>query len=354
MTPLESKIVSAATKNRTLLTTLSQTDHAPADLAQQRRLITDLEFEASESDKRLDYIAIKRSKEFADHENYRDSVVRRFAFKATGRGKKFAQRAAKEEQEYFEVLQSEQQQQEVNRTLKEQLRLAREQAAELEGKVAEHERAQRELNSLYEEIFGGPTEGLPEEDAAEERLKRAMGAYQEARAKAEAENMACQLLEGARKKMQYAIGCMGEALQASRMDMWSNNSFADMIERNALHRAESEVVMANMDVVQAQRFSPQVGTLPPVEINHGQLMRDVFFDNIFTDMKFHEEIKNSAARVEFAANHLDGIIGAAQGRFNILDQEFKRKEKDLTEARSALQNIREAAFERMSEPPPAY
>ena len=43
---------------------------------------------------------------------------------------------------------------------------------------------------------------------------------------------------------------------------------------------------------------------------------------------------------------------AALGKFNVLDQEFRKK--DLEQARMTLQKVREAAFERLPEPPPAY
>ncbi|KAK4446170.1 hypothetical protein QBC34DRAFT_357167 [Podospora aff. communis PSN243] len=354
MTPLESKIAQAALKNRELLAVLSATDHAPSALSQQRRLVADLQAALDESDRKLAFLEEKRHKEFNEHKAYRDSVMRRYLYKVSGKADKFAEKAKKEETEYFAVLQKEQQYQGVNQDLREQLGKAKEEVRRLEGEVARHEGAQGELDRLYEVIFGGPTEGLPEEDAAEEKVRVAMGGYAAARGRAEEEHMAVSLLGEAQKRMVSALRNMQEALQASTYDMWSSNSFADMMERNALHRAEAETISARMQVVQAQRFSPQVPDLPPVEINQGHLLRDVFFDNVWTDMKFHQEIQKSTARVQQAAARLDQIAADAQGRFGALDAEFRRKEKELHDARAALQKVREAAFERLSEPPPAY
>ncbi|KAK0624281.1 hypothetical protein B0T14DRAFT_426012 [Immersiella caudata] len=319
MTHVESKIAQASLKNRELLTILSQTDHAPAQLAQQRRLITDLNAALDESDRKLAFLSEKRHKEFREHKAYRDSFVRRHLYKASGKGEKFAEKAKKEEEEYFAVLQKEQQYQGVHRDLKEQLAKAQEESSRLDGEVTRHESAQGELDRMYESIFGGPTEGLPEEDAAEEKVKSAMRAYQVARGRAEEEHMAVQLLGDAQKRMGSAIRSMQEALSASQYDMWSSNSFADMMERNALHRAEAETISARMQVVQAQRFDPR-----------------------------------SMARVQQAAARLDQIAAEAQGRFGDLDAEFRRKEKELNDARVALQKVRERAFESLSEPPPAY
>ncbi|KAH6839490.1 hypothetical protein B0I37DRAFT_394035 [Chaetomium sp. MPI-CAGE-AT-0009] len=325
MSSLETTIQQAAAKNTELLRVLSETDHAPPALEQQKRLIADLESVAAESDRRLVHMEAKRKKEFGDHETYRDSVLRRFAFKATGQRAKFEARAQKEETEYFQALQAEQSQQQINRNLKEQVAAARQVATELEAQVAQRDSAQQELDRLYESIFGGPTPSLPDEDESEQRAGAALRAYQDARGRAEAEQMAVRLLADAQRGMQGATKAMEQARSASRHDMWSGGSLADVMERNALQRAESAMLAARMQVVQAQR-----------------------------DMAFHEEIKAAAARVQQAALRLDAIAAEAGVRAQDLDAELKRKEKDLRDARVALQKIRESAFESLSVAPPAY
>lgn len=345
---LESRITSAASQNTRLLRTLSETDHAGPSLAAQRRLIADLQQSLAESDRRVEYIAKRRLKEFRDHEKYRDSVLRRFAYKATGRGEKFAERAAKEEKEYFSALQVEQQDQAMNRNIRVQLADAMKAAEELEEQVRRHDDAQKELDRLYDGIFGGETPGMPEEDEKERIVGVAQREYQAAREKAEAEKMAVQMLGNAQRRMRAAMASMDEALSASRYDMFSNNTFADMMERNALHCAESEAMAARMSVMQAQRMSPLVGDLPHVEINQGHLIRDVFFDNIFTDMVFHEEIRASAARVAQVAAYLDQMAAAAQARHVELDEVMRRNERELQEVRVELQKERERVFERVA------
>jgi len=115
---LESKILQAAVRNRELLAVLAETDNAIPDLTQQRRLIADLDRQLQQSDRALGALEARRKKELREHEKYRDSVMRRFVHKAVGKRGKFDERAACEEREYFDALQEEHREKELNGNLR--------------------------------------------------------------------------------------------------------------------------------------------------------------------------------------------------------------------------------------------
>ncbi|KAK4184942.1 hypothetical protein QBC35DRAFT_504850 [Podospora australis] len=348
MEQVKSNILQASAKNTELLRIISETDHALPALNQQRRLISDLEAELAASNKRMHAADAKRKKEFKDHEKYRDSVMRRFAYKATGKKEKFEGRAKKEEEEYFSALQEEQRETDTNRNITEQLNQAKSAARDLEGKAALHNDKQQELDNLYNSIFAGTTPGFPAEDEKEQAASRAIAAYRDTKNAAEAEAHAVRLLQEGQNKMRSSLYAMEEALSYSRRDMFGGGTLTDMMERNALHQAEMEVNAARMLVMQAQRMSPAVRNLPEVLINQGSLMRDVFFDNIFTDMAFHEEIKASRANVERAAMFLAQQLQSAQQRAQSIGSELSRKEQDMRNKRIELQKERERAFENVA------
>ncbi|KAK3370687.1 hypothetical protein B0H63DRAFT_319562 [Podospora didyma] len=347
MASIETRIQQAAAKNKELLRVIADTEHAVPSLAQQNRFIAELEAGVQVSDKRVQAIDRKRKKEFYEHEKYRDSVLKRFAYKATGKKEKFEARAQKEETEYFEALQEEHRESEMNKNLKEQLQAARRAGRDLEKEVERHNQMQQELDKLYDALFAGPTPGFPEEDDREQATNRAISAYQDARSRAEAEFHAVRLLGEGQERMRSALAAMDEALSHSRRDMFGGGSMSDMMERNALHRAEMDVAGARMANIQAQRMSPQVGMLPNVEISQGSLMSDVLFDNIFTDMAFHDRIKASREQVERAARAMDELAAGAMARHRELHHEFEMREAELQSARAALQKARERAFERV-------
>ncbi|KAK4161162.1 hypothetical protein QBC43DRAFT_324210 [Cladorrhinum sp. PSN259] len=342
---VQDQIRQASAKNTELLRILTETDHAKPALEQQRRLVADLEREVAESDKRVAAVDRKRKKEFKDHEKYRDSVLRRFAYKATGQKEKFAAKAAKEETEYFSALQEEHRETELNRDIKGQLEAARNVAKDIEVQVRRHNDMQTELDNLYNAIFAGSTPGFPAEDEKERVSNDTLQAYHDARTAAEGEAHALRLLQEAQQRMRSSLYAMEEALSHSRVDMWGGGTFTDMMERNALNRAEREAMAAQMLVMQAKRMSPYVGDLPDVRINQGNLMMDVFFDNVFTDMAFHEEIKRSRETVVRAAMVMDGFVADAVRRKGEVEGELRRKEREMQDARVALQRERERAFE---------
>ncbi|KAF9874915.1 hypothetical protein CkaCkLH20_07609 [Colletotrichum karsti] len=344
-TDLESKIRQAAVKNRELLSILSDTNNAVPDLTQQRRLIADLEHQLAASDKHVHELESRRKKELKDHEKYRNSVMRRFVHKAVGKREKFADKAAREEREYFDVLQEEHREKEINQNLKQQLSDARDARGPLEKEAERHELAQKELDSLYEAIFAGPTKGYPEEDSREQEAARAMHEYHDVRSKAEAESHAVRLLTDAMKRMGDALRSIDDALSHSRMDMFGGGTMSDMMERSALQRAESAAQEARMLVMQAQRMTPYIGDLPSVSINHGNLMGDVLFDNIFSDMAFHDEIKKSRTSVERCTQALSRLLHETRDRHASLMRAGKEKERRLDETREALQKERERLFE---------
>ncbi|KAK1962429.1 hypothetical protein LY78DRAFT_643101 [Colletotrichum sublineola] len=347
---LESKILQAAARNRELLAVLAETDNAIPDLTQQRRLIADLDRQLQQSDKTLGALEARRKKELKDHEKYRDSVMRRFVHKAVGKRDKFDERAAREEREYFDVLQQEHREKEVNGNLRAQLAAAREAAGPLEAAARRHDEAQCALDTLYDAIFAGPTPAYPDDDRLERDAEEARRAYHDTRSMAEAEQHAIRLLTAAAGRMGDALRGMDDALSHSRMDMFGGGgTMTDMMERSALQRAEAAVQEARGLVAQAGRMTPHVGgPLPPVAINHGGLVGDVLFDNVFTDMAFHDEIKKSRLSVERCAAALGGILRETRARHQELTWRLKAQGPRLESTRTALQKEREKVFERIA------
>lgn len=366
-TDFESKIRQAASRNAELLQILADTDNATPDLANQIAYIKDLETQYTENHTKIRKSKYKREKEFHDHEKYRDSVMRRFAYKALGKQEEFTERAKKEEQEYFQALQEEHQAQETEKNLDAMLNDAKRLRRELETKSQQNQAAQAELDGIYHSIFEGPTPGFPEEDAREGDVAAALQVYQDQRRVADAKNQSVRHLVEAERQLAISKRSMQEALSASRMDMFGGGNMADMMERSALHKAEMAISQARMHVLQAQMQMPEVRDLHGVNIAQGNIMSDVFFDNIFTDIEFHEKIHASNTEVIKCDRNLKQELQLARNRAQEQQRILTEKEKGLHVARRALQSARAQVFERVvggssmasqpsvpNEAPPAY
>lgn len=344
----EAKIREASARNAELVHALHESDSAVPDLAAQQRYVEDLERQAAEAAERLRQLGERRRRELKEHESYRDSVMKRFAYKLSGKEDKFAARAAREEREYFDALQAEHQADVMARNLDAMLDDARRARAGLEDRAAAHARAQAELDGLYDAIFTGPTPGFPEEDDCERAMNAALLAFHERRAHAEGEARAVKILARAQDHLNLALMAMEDALHASRRDMLGGGTFHDMLERNALAKAENEIQQARKMVAMAKQAAPLVRDLPQVSIAQGNLLGDVFFDNYLSDRAFHEKIKQSNMEVLRCAQVLKADLSAARQRHAELSKETERKRVEVRSTRMRLQRAREAAFERIA------
>lgn len=345
---LEAKIQDAATRNAELLHILHETDSAVPDLASQQRLVADLEAQSADAGARLRELDARRQRELREHESYRDSVLRRLAYKLGGRTERFAARAAREEREYFDALQDEHRAAAAAAHVDAMLADARRVRDDLASAAAAHAAARAALDGLYEDIFAGPSPGCPEEDARERDLDAALASYHEARSRAEGEGRAVKVLARAQESLARVLMAMEDALHASRRDMLGGGTFADMMERSALARAEDALQQTRRMVALARRSSPLVRELPPVTVAQGHLLGDVFFDNFFSDFAFHEKIKQSNVEVQRCAQVLTADLAAARQRHAETKADTDRKSAAVRETRMELQKAREDAFARIA------
>ncbi|KAK6842039.1 hypothetical protein PG987_002899 [Apiospora arundinis] len=346
MTSTTKHIQTNAERNRVLLSILSETDHALPTLQQHESYLSDLERQRKDAAQWVKEVDKMRKKELKEHIKYRDSVMKRFAYKVSGNKDKFEEKAAKEEREYFDVLQDEHKAKEQEKNLNALYEAAMVQRTELQGMMSRHNSAQHDLDTLYDAIFDGPTPEFPEEDNKEQAAKEALQAYHDTRVRAEGEVEVIQTLSEVVKHLDEGLYRIEDALDHSRMDMFGGGTINDMMERSALHKAELATQEAQRLMHQAQRLSNgQVTRMLPVHIAQGDILSDVVFDNIFTDMAFHDKINASRTEVQRCRLDVDCQLADARSRFRQLDQAVQEKAQGLKTARTELQHAREVIFE---------
>lgn len=116
------------------------------------------------------------------------------------------------------------------------------------------------------------------------------------------------------------------------------------MERNALCQANEDLLEARKLVSLARRGSPQIRELPPVAIAQGNLLGDVLFDNIFSDMQFHGKIKQSAMEVQTCAQGLEVELQTITLRHKEMTRQVEMQSAAMKKARARLQTAREVAF----------
>jgi len=341
-------IATSASQNAALLSTLAKTDYAAPALSQQRVYISDLNRELSQTNSQIRTLTKKREREFKDHEKYRDSTVRRFAYRLGGKKEKFQQRATKEEREYFDALHDEHKAKEHRNILQSSLDEAKVVELELEDAAEQNRVAQEELDALYQRVFEGPTPEFPEEDEKEVPLIEAQNAYNELQQRTTTQIRARELLVEATTVMVEGLGEMQSALNASNMDIWGiGGGFADVMERSALSRAQNKAYHAAGIIYRAREMDPLIGDVGVVKISNGNIWGDIVFDDIFSNLAFHEKIKTSQRSMQAVYSRMQDQVKYAKQREGILRAELKVAAGILESARKELQRVRQEAFERV-------
>lgn len=214
---IQDQIRAAASKNDELLRILAETDRAPGELEQQNVYLKDLEKDKIETEKRLKELHQRTQIEQKEYERYRDSTMKRFAYRLGRKTEKFEQRASKEEREYFEALQQENEAKERLKYLNDNIEKARAKRNELQPTAKRHADAQAELDKLYNQIFSGPTPDFPGEDEVEQHCQQMHQRYQDVERRLNSEMQAANFLLDAELTMKRALVHIDEARQHSRM-----------------------------------------------------------------------------------------------------------------------------------------
>jgi hypothetical protein len=347
MTSIQTKIQEAANQNASLLQGLHDTDAAPSQLQQQNGYIKDLDQQIANINKRVADLKRKTATELKDHEKYRDSNLRRFAHKATGRKEKFAEKAAKEEKEYFDAMQAQKSAEDELSYVKQLKSEAETQRQTFFTSAERHKQLQSQLDALYNSIFAGHTPGFPDEDRKEEACNASAQHLSNTNQSLEKEKHILFLLGQTVQKLSEARQSLDGAYGMSQYDMFGGGTMASMQKRNYLERAESSIQQVRMLQGQLKQVAPDIPNLGPLQIAMGSIWSDVVFDNIFTDMDMHEQVKASMKQVDSAGNKCSDIIRGREENLRRMQGDAAQANEVLRNARMELQQAREDAFRKV-------
>jgi len=365
MASIQSRIQEAASQHASIVEGLAETDSAPSQLQQQTSYIADLDAQLAQTKKRVQELTQRTSLELKDHKKYSESTFRRFAHKASGRKERFAEKAAKEEREYFDAIQAQ-------KTAEDELGYINQLKAEAEATRDKYEQdstrhtyLQHQLDQLFNAIFAGHTPEFPDEDRREEECRTAQNHVHTLNQTIERERQILHLLRQTSSKLTEARRHLDHAHGMSQWDMFGGGTMASMQKRNDLERAESSIQQVRMLQQQLKQVAPHLPSLGELTIAMGSIWGDVVFDNIFTDMDMHDKIKDSEKQVDRAGHRCGEMVREGEQREAQVQSDLDSANRRLGDARAELQRAREAAFTSVLQgqstaatgddaPPPAY
>ncbi|KAK6088447.1 hypothetical protein SCUP234_00935 [Seiridium cupressi] len=333
---IANKICDAAPRNSQLLSILLQTQYATIDLDQQRDSVARIEERLLTVRQRIKQLDEKRESGLKKHKSYRDSVVKKFAYRLSGHSDEFAARKDQGEQEYFEVLQQGQQaKEEEDRLLAEKVEALTVRTS-LEQVVKRRTEAQNQLDALYDSIFHGPTPEFPEEDELERKAEEALSIYHFEGFKAASNREILETLKAARDQAVLALNEIVEALRGGILA-------SSMTEKKRLETAETALAETYGLVRMAQEMSPTVPTLPVVEIRV-KLITGEAYDNPWGRMAVHDRIRDWRTGAQRCVTDLDKQLVIAKSHYDETCKNMTVKSKALNSVKQALQSCRTEIF----------
>lgn len=202
---------------------------------------------------------------------------------------------------------------------------------------------------MYNSIFSGSSPDFPIEDTKEHLLSCAKDSFDAAQLQSSTESNVLSILQNALILMNQCIATLDDALQSSSLDTWGigGGGSADMTERSSL--AQTQYLSSRVEILisQARGIQPAVQTLGPMNVAQGNLMSDVIFDNILSDLNFHDAIEKSKRQVEAAHARLKQEMEHSSERPHNFRLEVKELKEFLEMRRKELQDGRARVFERV-------
>lgn len=354
-----------AADNDRLLKIIHETDYAPSALRQCNNYVVNLEKDILVQEKLLRDTKITIAREEAEHKDYQTSHVKRLVYRLGGKREKFEQKASKEEQDWVEAVQRGFEVQKKLDLLNQNLAEATKTSADMENVAATYKQAESELDSLYKSVFQGPTPDIPGEDQQEAAVYQASTEFSWAQGNVEKGKQVQNLLTGAMKFLDEAARDVEDARSNAKMDAFGfDSTFMDIAEANALTRVRQNVGQAEMLVSHARSMEPLIGNIGDVVHAQHHFISEVLFDNVFSDKKKYDEIKQSQASIMKAKNSLENMIQATNERLEAAVAETMTARQALEEKRLQLQQIRAEAYQKAARgelvpaviggPPPSY
>uniref|UniRef100_A0A0W0FMQ2 Uncharacterized protein n=1 Tax=Moniliophthora roreri TaxID=221103 RepID=A0A0W0FMQ2_MONRR len=230
--------------------------NAISDLRQQVELLEGLEKELETVKAKVEKLATRTRFERKNHEKTRDSTARRFAASMMENSKvKYELKKEKEEREYVEALEREVKERVNLERIETEILKARIAEVELNEKTNEINNVKRELRSLYERIFDGPTPDFPRDDELKDELKFAQATHRQIQGQVDNHLQVAELLQQAWRELYHCSEALHTALENSTHKT-GGGRLTTAEGRKALEKAVSNASEAQKLVSQAQSLSP--------------------------------------------------------------------------------------------------
>lgn len=312
--------------------TLSETEWAYAALPEIQTRLRSAEEAAKRHQDDIRKFDVRSKDQLERFQNLKHHSVKRAWYKTTGKLEEKIKEEEKQWMKEYERVQAAKARGEEQSAEVEEARKIYNQC--MQAKTA-NERAKEDLKGLLEQLFAGPTPSYPTEDEYEQNLAQTRQRLDNIQMLAKREQYVTNSLQKAHRCLIAAVQELQSALQMNTFDMFSRGGYADWAVHSSLANARNLAAKAQFLVTEVRRIEPTIPHLGDIHIEQDNLVFNIVFDNIFTDLRMRQLIQQSYGKIHRAAILLQNTIlpevvnrlQAVQARMQSCETEIRRLEE---------------------------
>jgi chromosome segregation ATPase len=238
--------------------------------------------------------------------------------------------------------------------LKEEIYSAQKHLHQCQGAYEEYAKTKQALDGLLEHFFSGVTPSYPDEDAMEQNLKREEEHLTTLQNYHRVFTNVFHLLQKAHQAVTVSRRELDDALDMNSFDLFSHSSFADMAVSSHLAKARDASAQAQQFINEARRVYPNMPDIGELHIKQDNLVFNIMFDNIWTDMNMRQMIHEASNRISRADAVLVGILLGIKEKLEKCEADRDKTSKDVKRLAAEHFSARVTIVQNIIEPPPPY
>lgn len=336
MTSMHQAIRDTAARTSELWIQIAQTDYAPSALEQQKRRVVELNEALYNLNAQIESLDKDRGTALTSHQKYRDSIVRRLAYRATRQRNRYQAKAALVTEEYYEVLQQEHRAKEKKGVLERRCEDAVVLLEDLDHVASQHNHAQQELDYLWEDVFSRSDSKYQHERALQKKVDAAQASHCQTLERCKELSNMVDALAGALSRIKAAFDEVKKALVQGQMG-------GDGSETRLLREAQRQVDSAQCVLSQAKYDEESVGAIASLRIA-SRSEKGGQWDGPYSTIIWRDRIRVSRRELEMCHAVLKQRLDVARERYEDAELAVEVSDEALRKSRENLRMERAVVY----------
>lgn len=348
---LEQQIQNQSEQFQTLFDRLSETQWSESALPEAQSHLKAYEDQARLIQEKIDKFNAAADREYKRLMEVKGHSVRHVWYKIRG---KLEQQLNEQEKIWLKEFEKCKEEEQRLAVINEEIHSAQTYLQQCQNAFEEYRRTKRTLDELLERFFSGTTPSYPDEDAMEQNLNKAKVYLTTLQNNHRVFLHVCQLLQKAHEALIRCLGALNDALGMNTFDMFSNSSFADIAVNSYLANARNMSAQAQQLIMEARRIYPNIPHIGNLNVQQDNLIFNIMFDNIWTDMRMRSKIREALDRISHAKAVLTNILGEMRQRLQGCEIDLNRTSNDVKQLSTDHFKARMNIVRNIIDAPPPY